>query len=315
MRDDTYGLFYERLCGLYTIPAGYFQQILRSNALRLVVDCHAVAVDVIRCVRIDRERVVIGRSNVPMPVVVHQEAEILVMVIDVPAQNVQHHRAEQLPEFPRRHADTASCLEQCFVRIRRGVHGSQCLDMHLLAVLAVETLGQEVRCLLAFKQAARHHLKLGIHSHQVIAVFYPCRRHLLVFVELDDHRRVARIRGRHLSGVTLSLVEIDVDHCLGPSPSCGRTHLEQAFDHQVARYRDVEPSGFLESLPGQLVEIGDLDLERCLQFLGSGRDELQCPHATPSDIGETVEGGQVPHTDMMHFGPFVEHGVSPMVGQ
>ena len=26
--------------------------------------------------------------------------------------------------------------------------------MHLLAVLAVETLGQEVRCLLAFKQAA-----------------------------------------------------------------------------------------------------------------------------------------------------------------
>ena len=187
--------------------------------------------------------------------------------------------------------------------------------MHLLAVLAVETLGQEVRCLLAFKQAARHHLKLGIHSHQVIAVFYPCRRHLLVFVELDDHRRVARIRGRHLSGVTLSLLEIDVDHCLGPSPSCGRTHLEQAFDHQVARYRDVEPSGFLESLPGQLVEIGDLDLERCLQFLGSGRDELQCPHATPSDIGETVEGGQVPHTDMMHFGPFVEHGVSPMVRQ
>ena len=38
MRDDTYGLFYERLCGLYTIPAGYFQQILRSNALRLVVE-------------------------------------------------------------------------------------------------------------------------------------------------------------------------------------------------------------------------------------------------------------------------------------
>ena len=66
-------------------------------------------------------------------------------------------------------------------------------------------------------------------------------------------------------------------------------------------------------LPGQLVEVSDLHLERCLQFLGSGRDELQCPHAAPSDIGETVEGGQVPHTDMMHFGPFVEHGVSPMV--
>ena len=62
------------------------------------------------------------------------------------------------------------------------------------------------------------------------------------------------------------------------------------------------PSFIADSLPGQLVEIGDLDLERCLQFLGSGRDELQCPHATPSDIGETVEGGQVPHTDMMHFG-------------
>ena len=187
--------------------------------------------------------------------------------------------------------------------------------MHLLAVPAVETLGQEVRCLLTFQQAARHHLKPGVYGHQVITVFYPCRRHLLVFVELDDHRRVARIRGRHLSGVTLSFPEIDVDHRFGPSSSCGRSYLEQAFDHQVARYRDVEPSGFLESLPGQLVEIGDLDLERCLQFLGSGRDELQCPHAAPSDIGETVEGGQVPHTDMMHFGPFVEHGVSPMVGQ
>lgn len=91
VRNCAYSLFYERFGCLDVIFPCYFHQVLRRDILRFVIHSHTVAIDIIRCFRIDSKRVVIGRGSVPLSIIAHQETEIFVMVVHVSPQNVQYH--------------------------------------------------------------------------------------------------------------------------------------------------------------------------------------------------------------------------------
>ena len=251
----------------------------------------------------------------PHPVVAHQEAEILVVVVHVSSQHIHDRQKKQLLEFCRQNADTAGGVEQAFVTVGRGLHGGQRLHMYLFPSPAVKPFGQEMGGLLALHQIRRHHVQPGILRHEIIAVLNARSGNIRMLVELDNHGDVSGLWGRYLTGVAFVRFRIDVDDRFRPAPSGGRTYLEQALDHEVRLYLDLEVLRLVQRRLGQLVEVGYLDLERLFHLFGCRRQKFQRPHAPPADIRQTVEGRQFPCADAMGFCPFVEYLVSPVVRQ
>lgn len=84
---------------------------------------------------------------------VHDEREVLTVVIRVISKDVEHHTAEQFLAVHFRQMQLTANGKGLFVRIRFWIHCRQCLRVQFPRFVAVKTLGEEVIHAIHFKQS------------------------------------------------------------------------------------------------------------------------------------------------------------------
>ena len=112
-----------------------------------------------RCLQDEAE--VVSRRKMPGTILLHDEGEILGVVIRIVGQDVEHHPEEELVQFILGDGELPAGGEEILVAICLRIDSGKCLGEHLLTGTAVKPLCQEMADTFHLDQAGRHHRNSG----------------------------------------------------------------------------------------------------------------------------------------------------------
>ena len=150
MNSSITNLSYHFRCILNTIRGCKRQQVSTGNTVKLTVYRHLVLRRPTP-IRIKSIAHIVCRRQPPLAVLIHQERDVLRMVVLIAHNHIEHHPAEHLPRRRIWQPQSAHYVESLLVGIPPQQpevivrQATECLHVHLAAVLTVESTRQEVR--------------------------------------------------------------------------------------------------------------------------------------------------------------------------
>ena len=156
--------FVDDPCGILDVVLGRaFEQIVFGDAAEFAVYRHLVGRGPLS-VGIVGVAHVVGWRKVPFPASVHQERDVLRVVVLVAYHDIEHHSAEHFLRLLVGEPQTAHCGERLFVGVGpeepviEVCDAAECLHVHLCSVYPVEPLCQEMGPPVLFDQRAFRHV-------------------------------------------------------------------------------------------------------------------------------------------------------------
>ena len=309
--------------------AGTGDEVVDLEAIALAVQRHLV------CAGPPSRRIVaVGdverRCQRPVSRPIHQEGDVLDVIVLIARHDVERHAPELL--FHRFLAEVQSLdhAERLFVGVRAGLvevvvgYCAQRLQVDLVArCRPVEAPGHEVVPPSFAQDAAFGHGDTRGTRHQVIGVFdqsVPLRILKLAVavarypVKLQQPVRESVARG-DLPGAHLVGNGIPGDDRLGSGTSGGRANAQDTLQRPLSPWR-LEGSGECATagqyLAGQLDERGHLH-GRLLEAGAGSRCELQGPHAAHADMAQAFHRVEVVWAAALGRQPSVDDGVAEAI--
>ena len=261
-----------------------------------------------RCLQDEAE--VVSWRKVPGTVLLHDEGEVLGVVVRVVGEDVEHHSQIKFVQFILRDGELPTGGKEIFIAICFGIDCGERLGEHLLTGTAVKPLCQEMADTFHLDQAGRHHRDSGP-GGQVIPGFLDLRDAELGGIELEDViLPVASCRG--LAGEDVStFVHRDDGFLEASTGGCSDGH--QGLLRECLFRGDDGVLAVLLDLLRQIVQFRDHQPLIRTEGIFAAGDEFERTHGAATDEGELRQGCLVFLVVVMFCEPLVKEGVAPIV--
>ena len=165
---------------------GQFHKVVLRHIAFLAEKGHGVTVADEGIPQVNREGEIVGRGEAPLPIGVHKEGEVFVMVVTNAGHVVENGPSVQLNDIGMWDPQLSGCSEDVLVCIRGAAERMQRGGVDFFAIGPVETLGKEVLVPADLYQPAGHHFNAASACHQIIGVFHLGRGPIVRILELED---------------------------------------------------------------------------------------------------------------------------------
>ena len=169
----------------YAIVAGKLDNIITSNVLVFPSYHQTMLLIGQETACVENIGHVVGWRKSPCTLTIHDEREVLMMVIGIVGKNIEHHTTEEFLAIHFRKMQLSTYCKKLFIGVGFRVHCCQCLSMQLSCLITVESLGEKMICSIHLQQTRLHHADTCRQSHFIKCLFQLSRRTHLV-TKLQD---------------------------------------------------------------------------------------------------------------------------------
>ena len=260
--------------------------------------------------RLQYETEIVCGGDMPGSVLLHDEGEILGVVVRVVGQDIENHTQEELVHLDLRDGKQPAGGKEVFVVVGLGVDGGERLREDFLPGVTVETLSQKVTGPIHIDQSGGHHRDAGP-GGQVVPRLLDLGEAELRGVEFEDII-LPVASGGCLSGEDIAIL-IHCDDRLLEAPAGGCADGHQGFLRQGFFRRNDCALPVLLDLPGQIIQLGNDEFLVRAEGVFAAGDEFERAHGAAPDEGELRQRSLVFLVEVMLREPLVEKGVAPVV--
>ena len=261
-----------------------------------------------------------GRRQLPATFFVHQEGEILCVIVAVHGGNIECAPQPGLLDRLRAKLHLQYAAQVLFISMHVGKievqmrQSAKRMNVQFAVAGAVEAPGHEVRATAFLQQMARTHSYAGGGGHQIVGILDAPKargrpqRAIVADIELEEPMFEVG-RQFELPGDDFVGGRVPADQCLGTGTACGTADIDDVLRNQP-EFSTQRPAGIFDQGCHLQRRGGSTAI-----FLAQRGREFQCAHSPASDIDEALQGRDVGWPDTIARHVFVNQRVAELVGE